>query len=304
MQPHVNRGTEQRFILSLVLTSLIFVGQLIGGLWTGSLALLSDSAHVFMDVFALGLSYLALRLSALPPNDRHTYGYHRLEVIAALVNGGTLGVIALGIWWEAYQRLQNPPPIRSLEMLVIAAIGLVVNLIVAAVLSGRRYAHGGHTHLAKDLNLQSAFLHVVGDAASSVGVIAAALIIWQTGWRLADPLASILIGGLILFSAYRITRKALHILVEGVPEGVSIQDIQQSLSRVPAVQGVHDLHVWSICSGHAALSAHVVLENSRSQKNDLVLNEINHNLRQDFGIEHTTIQFEETPCVDDSQACN
>ncbi len=304
MQPHVNQGVERRFILSLVITSLLFIGQLIGSFWTGSLALLSDSAHVFMDVFALGLSYLALRLSALPPNDRHTYGYHRLEVLAALVNGISLAAIALGIWWESYQRLLDPPSIRSVEMLVIAVAGLVVNLLVAFVLGGHAHSEEAHTHLEHDLNLQSAFLHVVGDAASSVGVILAAVIIWQTGWKLADPLASVLIGGMILSSAYRVTRKALHILVEGVPEGLSTQDIQQSLRQVPEVRDVHDLHVWSICSGHVALSAHVILQNDPPQNPDHILNEINGNMRREFGIEHTTIQFEEALCESEGQPCN
>ncbi len=197
MKPHQNPGVEKRFILSLLFTGLIFFAELIGGFWTGSLSLLSDAAHVFMDVFALGLSFGALKLSSLPPDDRHTYGFHRFEVLAALANGATLAVISIGIFIEAWKRWQSPEPIKSMEMLVIAFIGLVINLIVAFVLGGHDHEHGHdhnhadqHPHVAheehsalmrEDVNLKSAFYHVIGDAISSVGVIVAAVLIWRTG---------------------------------------------------------------------------------------------------------------------------
>ena len=200
MKPHLDHGIEKRFLVSIVLTALILVAEVIGGLWTGSLALLSDAAHVFMDIFALGLSFLALRLSALPADDRHTYGYHRLEVLAALANGLTLGVIAIGIFSEAIQRWQNPEPIKSAEMLVIAVIGLVVNLVVAFVLGGHDHDRDEAAHGREDVNVKSAFLHVVGDAVSSVGVIVAAVLIGLTGAPWIDPLMSILIGVIILLS--------------------------------------------------------------------------------------------------------
>ena len=204
MPQHQNQAIEKRFLISLTLTALILVAEVIGGLWTGSLALLSDAAHVFLDIFALGLSYVALRLSALPADDRHTYGFHRLEVIAALANGVTLAGVAIGIFVEAYRRLQAPEPVKSVELLVIATIGLIVNLIVAFVLGGHDHEHDEHE--AEDLNVKSAFLHVLGDAVSSVGVIVAALIIWRTGWTLADPIMSVLIGLMIIASSWRVTK--------------------------------------------------------------------------------------------------
>ncbi|MEJ5203415.1 MAG: cation diffusion facilitator family transporter [Anaerolineales bacterium] len=310
MKPHHTPHLERRLILSLGFTGFIFLAELLGGFWTGSLALLSDAAHVFMDMFAIGLSYLALRLSALPADDRHTYGWHRLEVLAALLNGITLLVISVGIWYEAYQRWLEPPQVRSLEMFIIAVVGLVVNLIVALVLSGRhehlapkydsqhQHIHNGtpHNHSRKDLNIHSAFLHVIGDAVSSMGVILAALIIWRTGWYWVDALASALIGVIILVSALRVTRAALHILVEGTPEGISPQALAKGMLSVDSVDDVHDLHVWSICSGHVALSAHVVLDEEGYQQQGEVMSQLKEHLRSGYGIEHTTIQFEEVPC--------
>lgn len=297
MLPHTNKGIEKRFIFSIALTLIILAAEVIGGLWTGSLALLSDAAHVFMDVFALGLSFLALRLSALPPDDRHTYGYHRLEVLAALINGITLGAIAIGIFSEAWKRWQNPAEIKSLEMLVIAAIGLLVNLAVAFILHNPsdHGNHNGHRH-TEDVNIKSAYLHVLGDAISSFGVILAALVIWRTGWQWVDPLMSILIGVLILVSSWRVLRSSLHILVEGVPEGLSLNDVGNTMSSIPGVIEVHDLHIWSICSGHVSLSAHVIVEDQTTQSNAAMMAALKHVLHEHFDIEHTTIQFECAAC--------
>ena len=296
MKPHPNSGIEKRFLISIALTAMILVAEIIGGLWTGSLALLSDAAHVFMDIFALGLSFLALRLSSLPADDRHTYGYHRLEVLAALANGLTLGVIAIGIFGEVIQRWQNPEPIKSAEMLVIAAIGLVVNVIVAFVLGGHDHDHDEAAHGREDVNVKSAFLHVVGDAVSSVGVIVAAILIGATGAPWIDPLMSVLIGLIIVVSSGRVLKSSLHILVEGVPEGLSLDRIGEALSAAPAVTEVHDLHVWSLCSGHVALSAHVVVSDQSLRDTGPVMNELKQRLQNNFGIEHTTIQFECAAC--------
>lgn len=298
MQPHPSQATENRFILAMALTAIILVAEIIGGYWTGSLALLSDAAHVFMDVFALALSYLALRLSALPADDRHTYGFHRLEVLAALINGVTLGVIAIEIFSEAWARWNNPAPIKSAEMLVIAAIGLVVNLIVVFVLGGLGHDHGheaGEAEHAEDLNVRSAYLHVLGDALSSVGVIVAAALIWFTGETWFDPLMSVLIGVLIIVSSWRVLKSSLHILVEGVPEHLSLEEIGQRMAATPGVQDVHDLHVWSICSGHVALSAHVVAADQSLSDCNSITTELKARLAH-FGIEHTTIQIECAAC--------
>ena len=302
MHTHINPGIEKRFVISIVLTVLILVAEVIGGFWTGSLALLSDAAHVFMDIFALALSYLALRLSALPSDDRHTFGYHRLEVLSALFNGVSLLVIALGIFWEGYQRWQAPVIVHSVELLVIAAIGLAVNLVVALVLKGHSHS-GKHAHEKEDLNLHSAYMHVVGDAISSVGVILAAVVIMLTGWEWADPLVSVLIGGLILFSGYRVMRSSLHILIEGVPVGMSTQGVAEVISRVPGVQEVHDLHVWSICSGNVALSVHLVLNDRGKQGTRALMAQVKQQLISEFDIEHTTIQLDEEDCQQGEQNC-
>jgi cobalt-zinc-cadmium efflux system protein len=279
----------------MTLTFAILIAEVIGGYWTGNLALLSDAAHVFMDVFALGLSYLALRLSALPADDRHTYGFHRLEVLAALINGVTLGAIAIEIFSESWKRWFNPEPIKSVEMLVIAVIGLVVNLVVAFVLGGHHHEHEheegeeGHEE-AEDLNVRSAYLHVLGDAISSVGVIVAAGLIWFTGWTWLDPLMSVFIGILIVISSWRVLKSSLHILVEGVPEHLSVEKIGASMAGVPVVLDVHDLHVWSICSGHVALSAHIITADQTITDGKGIMTELKARLKK-FGIEHTTIQF-------------
>ncbi len=302
MPQHYNPDIEKRFLISLALTGLILAAEVIGGVWTGSLALLSDAAHVFMDIFALALSYVALRLSSLPPDDRHTYGFHRLEVLAALANGVTLAGAAVGIFAEAFRRLQEPEPVKSIELLVIAAVGLVANLIVAFVLHGYAHTHGEHEQ--QDLNVHSAFLHVLGDAISSVGVIVAAAIIWRTGWVVIDPIVSVLIGLLIVASSWRVTRSSLHILIEGTPEGFKLSDVAQAMDSAPGVTNVHDLHVWSLCSGHTALSAHVVIaDQSLSQTQDL-MSELKCRLRAGFGIEHTTIQFECAACGPEAALCS
>ena len=314
MLAHENSGVQRRFIWSMVFTALILVAEVIGGLISGSLALLSDAAHVFMDLFALGLSLLALRLSSLPADDQHSFGWHRLEVFAALINGITLLVIAIGIWVEAVERWSHPVAIRSMEMLIIAVIGLVVNVVVALTLGGHEHEHI-HAHaneepapkqlsVRKDINLNSAFLHVVGDAVSSVGVILAALLIQFTKILWIDPLISILIGCIILVSSYRVLRGALHILVEGVPEGLSIHKIHDSLAALPAVSEVHDLHVWSICSGTVALSAHIVLNETKEAQQGHAMQEIKDLLLDQYQIGHTTIQFEESRCLNGQGGCN
>lgn len=301
MQPHTNTGIEKRFLLSIAITAFILLAEVVGGFWTGSLALLSDAAHVFMDVFALLLSYIALRLSSLPADDRHTYGFHRFEVLAALINGITLGAIAIGIFSESWSRWQNPQPVKSLEMLVIAGIGLVANLIVVFVLGGHAHEHKTEEEAdhqeneREDLNVRSAFLHVLGDAVASVGVIIAGVVMFFTDWLWVDPLMSVLIGILILFSSGRVLKSSLHILVEGVPDGLSLEIIGQNMMDVPGVLDVHDLHVWSLCSGHIALSAHVITNDQPIIESNGMMTNLKRSLLK-FGIEHTTIQLECEAC--------
>jgi cobalt-zinc-cadmium efflux system protein len=281
-------------LLSLGLTGVIFFAELVGGLLTGSLALLSDAAHVFLDAFALGLSYVAIRLTSLPPDDRHTYGYHRLRVLAALINGATLLLVAFEILREAVRRFSNPEPVLAGPMLVVAITGLVVNLVVAFVLRG-------HGH--EDLNVRSAFLHVLGDALASVGVIVAGVVIVLTGWTVVDPLISIMIAVIILVGSGNVLRRALHILIEGVPQGLTATDVAEVMDGVPGVSKVHDLHVWTVSPGYVALSAHVVLNDQSLSEAQDILENLEATLSEQFGIEHTTIQVECQSCAEGTIVC-
>lgn len=280
-------------MLALGISTIVFLAELVGGWWTNSLALLSDAAHVFLDVFALALSYIALRLAALPADDRHTYGWHRLQVFAALTNGITLLVITLVIFYEAWERLQNPAPIHSAEMLTIAVVGLVANLGVARLL------HAHH----EDLNTRSAFLHVVGDALASIGVIVGGVVIALTGWYIVDPLISVFIGVIIIAGSYRVLRSSLHILFEGTPEGIAVGDVARAMVSVAGVQDVHDLHLWSICSGYPALSAHVLVADASCEATIAQMRALKQILAERFHIEHTTIQFEMTNCGQGTVVC-
>jgi cobalt-zinc-cadmium efflux system protein len=304
---------EGRFLWALSLTALVLVGEVVGGLWTHSLALLSDAAHVLMDVVALGLSYVALRMAAREPSDRHSYGLHRAEVLAAVINGGTLFVIAAGIFWEAGHRLMRPEPVRSIEMLLIAAAGLAVNLVVLLVLRGHDHGHGHdhHDHDADhvhaegpgDLNVRSAWLHVLGDTLSSVGVIVAGFLIWWKGWTLLDPVMSIAIGGVLFFGSGRLLKSGIHILMEGVPEGLHLSEIGQAMAAIPGVQEIHDLHVWSLCPGAIALSAHVTVDDATWSDTSGIQAGLKAVLRDRFRIEHTTIQLECERCAQGVVVC-
>lgn len=291
---HTHPIKEKRFVLALSLTGLIFLAEFIGGLWTGSLALLSDSAHVFMDAFALGLSYLAIRAARLPADDKHTYGYHRMQVLAALVNGATLLLIAVEILREAWHRFQNPQPVLAGPMLLIAVIGLGVNLIVAFTLSK-------HDH--DDLNTRSAFLHVLGDALASVGVIVVGVILLFVNWTWLDPLVSVLIGLLILFSSGRVLKESVHILAEGIPDGMTASAIADAMSAVPGVEEVHDLHVWTVAPGYIALSAHVTITDRALSQAVEVMSALKTVLHDRFEIHHTTIQMECENCGQGQVIC-
>ena len=291
---HTLEIKENRFIFALVLTALIFLAELIGGIWTGSLALLSDSAHVFMDACALGLSYLAIRAAKLPADDKHTYGFHRMQVLAALTNGATLFLIAFEIMRQAWDRFRNPEPVLAGPMLVIAVIGLVVNLVVAFALSG-------HDH--DDLNTRAAFLHVLGDALASVGVIAVGVVLLFVDWTWLDPLVGVLIGLLILFSSGRVLKESVHILAEGMPEGMTATAIAEVMQKVPGVSQVHDLHVWTVAPGYIALSAHLTLADQALSQTSEVMSALKEALHEGFEIQHTTIQFECGNCGQGTVTC-
>ena len=294
MHDHHLENNSKKLFFSIALTGLIFFAEFGGGLWTGSLALLSDSAHVFMDAFALGLSYLSIRVATLPANDRHTYGYHRMQVLAALANGATLLFISFEILKEAINRFQNPEPVVAGPMLLIAVIGLIVNIIVALVL--REHDH-------EDLNTRAAFLHVLGDALASVGVIGAGIAIYFTGQLWIDPLVSVLISVLILFSSGRLLKETVHILAEGMPDGMSASGVAETIKNVSGVAEIHDLHVWTVSPGYVALSAHVILEDQTLSQSERIMEDLKKSLSSQFKIEHTTIQFECANCGQGSVAC-
>lgn len=277
----------KHFVLALAITSVIFVAEVVGGILSNSLALLSDAGHVFLDVFALALSYVALRVSELPADENHTFGFHRTKVLAALANSLLLFAMVFFIAREAWERWLNPRDVNSGLMLGVAVVGLVANLIVAQVLRA-------HDH--DDLNTRSAFWHVLGDALASVGVIGGAILIALTGWYVVDPILSVLIALLILGGAWRIFRESLHILVEGSPAGIGARDVAAAIGAVSGVRNVHDLHIWSVGPGYTALSAHVVLEDQALAQTQGIMDAIKERLHDQFGIEHTTVQFECNHC--------
>ncbi len=278
----------------MLVTGVILAAEVVGGILTNSLALLSDAGHMLTDLLALGLSYFAISIARRPPTDEKTYGFHRMEILAALANGATLVVICVLIFYEAYQRISNPPEVKTTGMLIIAVIGLVANLISAVLLSG----HGG------SLNVRGAFLHVVGDALSSVGIIIGGVVIVFTGWFWVDPLISAGIGIIIVFGAYHLVRESIDILLEATPGHIVLEDVRGALQSIPGVLDVHDLHVWCLTPQICSLSTHLVITDVMTSRSDQTLRQINGLLADRFQIEHTTIQFECDHCEGgDSSGC-
>jgi len=282
-------GPAKRLALAVALTSVILVGEVVGGIWAGSLALLSDAAHVFMDVFALGLSLGALLLARLPADDRRTYGWHRAEVFAALINGLTLFAVAAYIFIEGVGRLVEPTPVKGVGLLIIAAVGLAANAAVALLLRG---------HVGADINLRGALLHVVGDALASAAVVAGAVVMIATGWYFVDAVLALAIGLLLVWGAGRVVRDAVRILLEGTPPGVEPRDVACALADVDGVTSVHDLHIWALCSHITNLSAHLVV--CRGPRDD-VRRAAEETLAARFRIRHTTLQLEEESCSPGSE---
>jgi cobalt-zinc-cadmium efflux system protein len=287
-----NKSPEKRLIWSLAVTLIILAGEVVGGLLSNSLALLSDAGHVLTDAFALGLSLVAALIMKRPSDYRATYGYQRIGLLAALINGAALVVMAIFIFWEAYGRLLSPPAVNSPLMLAVAAAGFIGNVAMAFILSR------GH----KDLNLQSAWLHVLGDTISSVGVIAAGIIIEFTGWLFADPLASCLVGVVIIVGGGRVIKEALWIFLELSPSGFHAEEISSLISEIPGVVCVHDVHVWSIGHGIPAFSGHVQVTDQRISEADAIRKEIEHQLSH-LGIKHSVIQMECAECETNATYC-
>jgi cobalt-zinc-cadmium efflux system protein len=277
---HSQKGARS-LKLAISITAGWFAIELMGGLYTNSLALLADAAHMLTDCAALGLSYFALKISARPATPEKTYGFLRAEILAALANGIVLILIAFGIFHEACQRLWAPPEVKSLPMLWIAATGLLANLATAALLFQSR---------KENLNLRAAFLHVMGDTLGSIGAIAAGILMWTLRWYWADPVISIIVGALILFSAWKLTSESVDVLLESVPRHLDIALILEDLKSIPGVSSVHDLHVWSIASAATAMSCHVVMKPETDP--GTMLEDAVRMMREKYSIEHTTIQVE------------
>ncbi len=275
----------KKLVISLIVTFVVLIGEIVGGIVSNSLALLSDAGHVFTDVFSLGLSLLAILIMKKPADRKATYGYHRIGILAALINGVSLFIVALFIFVEAYKRIQAPPAVDTSLMLIIALIGLAGNIAIAFVL--------GHKH--EDLNVKSAWLHVLGDTLASIGVIAAGLVIRFTGWQMADPLVSAFVGVIIIAGGIGVTKEALRIFLELSPARLDTEEISQKISLVPGVVDVHDVHLWSIGHNDPAFSAHVRLKEQSLAEADAIRGKIEHELAH-MGIRHSVLQMESADC--------
>ncbi len=279
--------SRRRLVLVLVLTSVYLVAEAFGGWWTGSLTLLADAGHMLTDVAALSLALLAVWFSSRPATSQKTFGYYRIEIVAALVNGVALVLISLLILYEASQRWSSPPEVRSGTMIAIASGGLVINLICAGILHGRHEI---------DLNIRGAWLHVMSDALGSVAAIIAGVLMSFYGWYVADPLFSMIISLLIIWSSWTLIRESTNVLLEGTPSHINLAAVENAILETDGVADVHDLHVWTITSGREALSAHVIHSPSISQPE--LLRDLRAKLQVQFGVDHLTIQME-TPDFED-----
>jgi cobalt-zinc-cadmium efflux system protein len=285
--------SQKRLIWSLAVTVLLFAAEAVGGILSNSLALLSDAGHVLTDGFALALSLIAIAIGRRPTDWRATFGYQRVGILAALINGASLIIIAFFIAVEAYHRLQAPPDINVGMMLIVAAGGLVGNLVMAWLL------HGEH----QDLNVRSAWLHVMGDTLSSVGVIAAGMIIYFTGWGAIDPIISAFVCVMILVSGASVVKEALWIFLELTPAGFHPEEVARQLSDIPGISDIHDLHLWSISHRIPAFSAHVRINDQKISEADTIRHEIERRLAL-MGIGHAVIQMECVSCDSSGFYCD
>ncbi|WP_085521540.1 cation diffusion facilitator family transporter [Tuberibacillus sp. Marseille-P3662] len=282
---HSHNANKKALLISFILIAAFMLVEVIGGFLTNSLALLSDAGHMLSDAVSLAVGLLAFKFGEKNADLNKTYGYKRFEILAALFNGIVLILISLYIIYEAYQRFLNPPDVASTGMLVVAIIGLIVNIAVAWILM--------QGESEENLNLRAAFLHVIGDLLGSVGAIIAALLILFFNWGIADPIASVVVAVLVLVSGWRVTRDACHVLMEGTPENVDIDAIINCVQSISGISKIHDLHVWSITSGQNALSCHAVVnENLTIRDGQEILRDVEHQL-QHQGIGHVTIQLED-----------
>jgi cobalt-zinc-cadmium efflux system protein len=275
--------------------TIVFVAiELFAGIRAHSLALVSDAGHNATDSLALLLAWIANYLESKPANEIKTYGYQRAGVLAAFVNALTLIALAAWIFYESAQRLRQPEQVHQGVMIGVALLGLLLNVAIMWVLRSAR---------RKDINVRSAFTHMLGDALGSIGIIVGAIVIAYTGWVQVDPLLSILIGVLIIWTAWDIIHESLNILLEGLPRGIALQDVIGSMRRVEGVMDVHDLHIWSLGSRTHALSCHVLIEDVPPSESDVILRRLNGVLEREFHISHTTVQFEHLSCAISGNGC-
>jgi len=284
---HSHHDTGRILKWSLAATVAFVLVELAAGIQAHSLALLSDAGHNFTDALALLLAWIGVCFGRKPPDEIKTYGYHRAGVLAAFVNALALLILAAYILWESYRRWMAPRVVDEWTMLAVAALGLAVNLAIMRGLRGER---------AHDINIRSAWVHMLGDALGSVGIITGALLIRWTGWQRIDPLLSALIGLLIVWTAWDIVKESLNILLEGLPRGLELDSVVSAMRQIEGVLDVHDLHIWSLGSSLHALSCHVRIEDLPPSASDAILRALNHMLDERFRIRHTTVQFEHAHC--------
>jgi len=279
--------TKRSLILALLIIGSVFLLELVGGIFSKSLALVSDAGHMLTDTMALLLALLATTFATLPATKQRTYGFYRLEILSALFNGSFLTIIAFYIFYQAYFRFLHPVEIQSALMLLIATIGLFANLGAAVILSKSSQ---------QNLNVRGAFLHVLSDLLSSVGVIVGGVLIHFWGWYYADPILGIMIGILILRGAVKLVYESSHILLEAVPLGINLDEVAATIKEVRGVENLHDLHIWTITSGINAISAHLVIKDGEAHRASEILQEINKLLKEKYHITHATFQTECLSC--------
>lgn len=290
---HSHSANKKTLTISLVIITIYMIVEVIGGLITNSLALLADAGHMLSDAISLFVALMAFTFSNKAANYGKTYGYKRFEILAAVINGVTLILISGYIIYEAIERFQNPPEVASKGMLIIAVIGLLVNALVAWIMMRG-------SDVKENLNMRGAYLHVISDMLGSVGAIIAALLILFFGWGWADPLASVIVAVLVLRSGYLVTKSSVHVLMEGTPENVDIEKVTKKILSTNGINGIHDLHIWSITSGLNALTCHAVVDEKMSiGESELLLRAIEHDL-EDLNIQHVTIQLETSAHLHDN----
>lgn len=286
--------TGRRLALSIVITLTFVVVEAVSAYFSHSLALMSDAGHNFADALALVFSWYGIWIALKPSTSQRTFGYHRVGILAALVNSVSLIVIALLIFWEAITRLRHPEPVHSTPMIIVALLAILMNTLISLWL---------RAGAKKDLNVRSAYMHMLGDAISAAGVVVAGVVVGFTGLSIADPIVSILIGTLILWSSWGILKESVNVLLEAIPAGMNMAAVEQTIATVHGVLEVHDLHVWTVGSGMVCCSCHVMVNEQSVRSGENVLRAVTEKLARNFSIVHTTIQVEVEGCEPNDMYC-